>query len=69
MKKTISIGGMSCGHCKARVEEYLNKIEGVRARVDLKKNKATIKSKVEIDDKLLIAAVTEAGFEVLSVSQ
>jgi copper chaperone CopZ len=68
MKKTISIGGMSCGHCKARVEEFLNKIEGVKAKVDLKKNKATIKSKVEIDDKILTAAITEAGFEALSVT-
>ncbi len=28
-EKTLNVEGMSCGHCKAAVEEELNKLPGV----------------------------------------
>ena len=39
---TVKIGGMGCEHCKNRVEEYLNKQDGVTAKVSLENNNATI---------------------------
>ena len=36
-KKTISIEGMTCDHCRQSVEKALNAMDGVSARVNLKK--------------------------------
>lgn len=67
MKKTLYIEGMSCAHCSARVEKALNKIDGVKAKVDLRNNLANLTLKNEIDDKVLIDAVEDAGYSVSSV--
>lgn len=69
MKKIISINGMSCGHCQAKVEKALNAIAGVEAKVDLKKKIATVTLKQEVKDEILKDAVNEAGFEAVSVSE
>lgn len=68
MEKVIVINGMHCDHCRASVEKALNAIKGVEARVDLKRKTATVKSKTIIDDQILKDAVTEAGYEVVSIS-
>ncbi len=64
MKKTLVVNGMMCDHCKARVNDALAALEGVDGvKIDLKKKTATVKSKADIADGVLIAAVKEAGFE------
>ncbi|HOA42626.1 MAG TPA: heavy metal-associated domain-containing protein [Bacillota bacterium] len=67
MKKVIEIRGMSCSHCQAAVEKALNGIDGVDAKVDLKKNRAIVDLSKEIDDETLKTAVEEAGYEVSSI--
>ncbi len=67
MKKIMEINGMSCEHCQARVEKALNAIEGVNAKVELKKNRAVINLSEEITDQVLKDAVMEAGYEVVSL--
>ena len=62
------INGMTCPHCSARVEKALNAIEGVQAKVDLENKKATIILSKEISDDILIKAVTNADYEVVSLS-
>ncbi len=69
MKKIIDIKGMSCGHCTARVEKVLNAIEGVEAKVELKKNRAIVTLSKNIDDQILHDTVTEAGYEVVSITE
>ncbi len=69
MKKVIEINGMSCGHCQARVENALNEIAGVEAKVELKKNRAIVNLKSEVTDETLKNAVTEAGYEVVSIAE
>lgn len=69
MKKIIEISGMSCEHCQARVEKVLNAIDGVEARVELKKNRAIVIITKEIEDKTLSDAVTEAGYQVVSIAE
>lgn len=69
MKKVIEINGMSCEHCKAATEKALNSIEGVEAKVDLKKKTATVNLNSNIDDQTLKNAVTEAGYEVVSIKE
>ena len=67
MKKTMVIDGMMCAHCKGRVEEVLNKIDGVSAQVDLEKKSAFIELSKDVNDEVLKNAVTEAGYNVLEI--
>lgn len=69
MKKIIEINGMSCGHCQARVEKVLNAIEGVDAKVDLKKNRAVVTLTKHIEEQILREAVVEAGYEVTAITE
>lgn len=69
MKKNIMIEGMSCGHCQATVEKALNNLEGVEAKVDLKKKLALVKFDNEISDEILRNTVVEAGFTVVSIEE
>lgn len=69
MKKVIEIEGMSCGHCQARVENALNAIEGVQAKVDLKKKQAIVTINSDVDDLTLKEVVTEAGYDVISITE
>jgi len=69
MKKIMEINGMSCGHCQARVEKALNAIDGVEAKVELNKNRAIVTLKKEVEDQILKEAVTEAGYEVVTISE
>ena len=68
MNKTIGIEGMNCGHCAASVEKALRAVPGVaEAKVDLAAKNATVTLNAAVENALLAAAVTEAGFEVKSV--
>jgi len=67
MKKVVKITGMTCGHCQKRVENALNKLPGLEASVNLKKEEATITVKGEWNEKLIRDAVSEAGYEVVSI--
>lgn len=69
MKKIMEISGMSCGHCQARVEKALNAIDGVEAKVELKKNRAVVTLSKDLDDQILKDAVSEAGYEVVSITE
>jgi len=69
MKKVIAIEGMTCGHCQARVEKALNSVEGVKAKVDLKKNSATVDTDSTVSDDLLKKTVEEAGYTVTSIEE
>ena len=67
MEKTMLIEGMTCAHCKARVEKALNAIPGVKARVDLEAKKAYIEISGAVADDELRRAVEDAGYEVLEI--
>lgn len=68
MNKKMVIEGMMCEHCKARVEKALNALEGVTAQVDLNEKCANISTEGKVTDEALKAAVTDAGYEVISLT-
>ena len=68
MKKVIEINGMHCPKCAARVENALNGIDGVTAKVNLEKKTAVVSLKGEVSDEAMIAAVSELGFEVAKIT-
>ena len=64
--ETLSIGGMSCAACAARVEKVVRNLDGVAAATV---NLATEKLFVEFDGTRTLAAIkktiVKAGYEVL----
>lgn len=64
----MGIGGMSCKHCKQRVENALNSEEGVWAEVNLKSNSALVRMKTRIPDETLRRDVVREGYSVTSIS-
>mgnify|MGYP000910985256 FL=1 len=67
MKKVVKIKGMSCGHCQKRVEDALNKLPGMEATVNLKREEATITVSEGWDEQLIRDAIENAGYAVVSV--
>ena len=64
---TISISGMTCGHCVASVTEELTSLPTVTdVAVDLESGSATITSDASLDLDAVKAAVEEAGYELTS---
>ena len=68
MNKTMKIEGMMCGHCTGRVEKALSAIDGVSAvEMSLEGKSATLTLSKDVDNQVLTDAVTQAGYEVVSV--
>lgn len=64
MKKTLSIKGMMCDHCRAHAEKALSTLDGVTSvTVSLADAKAEVTLREDIDDEILVKAVTDAGYE------
>ena len=62
---TITVDGMTCGHCVSAVRSEVGKLEGVTdVSVDLPTGKVTIVGDQAPDPDALRAAVEEAGYEV-----
>lgn len=67
MKVTMKIDGMMCTHCTGRVDQVLNAIDGVSATVSLKDKAAYLEITGEVSRDVLVKAVTDAGYTVVSV--
>jgi len=68
MTKTMITEGMMCTHCTGRVEKVLSALEGVSAvEMSLEGKSATLTLSKDVDNKVLTDAVTEAGYQVVSV--
>lgn len=61
----LSIEGMHCNHCKAKVENVLKALKGVKKyEVSLETASAEVTyAEGRITPDMIAAAVTEAGFE------
>ena len=58
---------MTCEHCKNRVENALNRLEGVSAKVNLKKKTAVVSMEKEVEDMQLQKTVEQAGYKVIQI--
>ena len=59
---TIPIGGMTCENCAVKVQNALNSLNGVWAKVDIAEHKAHIRCKEAPDEKLLRQTIISAGY-------
>ena len=62
LEMELSIGGMTCAACAARVEKKLNAIDGVTATVNLATERAIITAPAAVPAQQLIDAVEQAGY-------
>ena len=68
MNKTMIIEGMMYAHCTGRVEKALAAVDGVSAvEMSLEGKSATLTLSKDVDSQVLTDAVTQAGYEVVSV--
>jgi Cu+-exporting ATPase len=68
MKKTIFIEGMSCNHCKMRVENTLKELEGITsAEVELENKLAKIVLSQDVSNEVLTEALDDIGFDVTNI--
>lgn len=69
----LNITGLTCGHCVASVTEELEEIDGIETvDVSLVKegvSQAKVTVSTPVDDGALRDAVTEAGYELQSISR
>lgn len=62
MSRTLTVEGMTCGHCEQTVEEALEEIAGVTdAAADRESKQATIEG--DVDPHALVDAVEDAGYD------
>ncbi|MFI8365996.1 heavy metal translocating P-type ATPase [Streptomyces sp. NPDC085466] len=58
----LTIGGMTCASCAARVEKKLNRMDGVTATVNYATEKAHVEHAPEVGVDALIATVVKTGY-------
>lgn len=66
-EKTMIVEGMHCENCEARVQNALNRLEGVAARVSWKKKTAVVAYSAEVADSLLKTTVESMGYKVTEI--
>lgn len=65
--KVITVEGMTCDHCKMRVERCINDMDGAAAKVNLKKKEVIVSLAKEISEEELCNAIQKAGYEVTGI--
>lgn len=68
-EKTLIIEGMHCENCEIRVENALNRLDGVACKVRLKKKTAVVSYSREVSDALLKETVEKTGYKVMKISR
>ncbi|KUI04498.1 heavy metal-associated domain-containing protein [Mycobacterium sp. IS-3022] len=64
---TVTVTGMTCGHCATSVREEISEITGVRSvDVDIASGAVTIDSVAAVEPAEIRSAVEEAGYRLAS---
>lgn len=66
-EKVLTVEGMHCENCEIRVQNALNRLDGVACKVDLKKKTAVVSYSAEVPDTLLRETVERLGYEVTQI--
>ena len=65
MKKTYKVSGMTCNGCRTSVENTLNEIAGVQAKVSLETGRAEVDTTQVVDTDSLQKALSKKGNYIL----
>ena len=58
----LTIGGMTCASCAARIEKKLNRLDGVSAAVNFATEKARVSFPASVSPQELVTVVEQAGY-------
>jgi copper ion binding protein len=62
----FSVPGISCGHCKAAIEETVGEVAGVLSvDVDVDAKTVAVSSDDSVTEAALVTAIDEAGYDVV----
>ena len=68
MEKIMTIEGMMCGHCEARVVKALESLPQVTsAKADHEAEQAVIELNAQIDDDVLKKTIEAEGYDVTDI--
>ncbi len=67
--KKVHIEGMMCDHCAARIQNALNSLDGINAKVNLNKETAVIKSDREMNEARIKEVIADLGYVVASMEE
>jgi copper chaperone len=66
----LEIDGMSCSHCRMRVEKALKAVDGVEeVIVNLDNGTAEVSSAKEIEENLLREIIDDAGYALKGIEE
>ncbi len=66
-EKTLTIEGMHCENCEIRVENALNRLEGVTCNVSYKKKTACLRYSQPVSDDVLKNTVEKMGYKIMDI--
>jgi copper chaperone len=67
MTTELQVEGMSCGHCVNSVKEAVTAVPGVKTvQVSLAQGTVTIESETPLDVDAVTAAISEAGYSIVT---
>lgn len=66
-EKRLTVEGMHCENCQARIENAINRLDGVACQVNLRKKVATVSYSREISDDELRQLVEKLGYQVTKI--
>ena len=62
---SFHVPGISCGHCKAAIEETVGEVTGVNSvAVDIDAKTVAVTADGSVGEATLVAAIDEAGYDV-----
>ncbi len=67
--KRICIEGMKCDNCRKNVENGLNSLNQVNARVNRKKKEALVQLGEKIPEETLKSTIENMGYRVISIEE
>lgn len=68
-KCTVTISGMTCKNCSARIENKFNRHDGIHASVNHKNGKAEIRALKPVEDLFIRQIVIGLGYGVISIER
>lgn len=69
MEAVLKIEGMMCDHCRKHVEDALNAMEGVSARVDLEQKCARVTMEQPVTEEAFRRVIEEEGYTLTAVER
>jgi copper chaperone CopZ len=62
---TYDVPDVSCGHCRTAITSEVTAVAGVESvEVDLDAKTVTVTTSAPLDERAIVAAIDEAGYEV-----